>query len=235
MSPAMIEAAKRKYPAADFLCRDILREGIDLEEHFDYTVASGTFNMYDSTTMYSLLLILWTHTKRALSFNLLSSYVDYREPHPPDLPQKPERVASAFCKKWAPLSKRCPGTITEIEQLSYSLRVHDYDEEKRLTTISIMQPAYLPWPGYFNLIARADKFVYLDNVQFAKSWQNRNRILVNGQPHTLTAPVMAAGVGISTPSRTCSYRRVRSGGKSIWQRSTKPMPAIPLEASRWSR
>lgn len=54
----------------------------------------------------------------------------------------------------------------------------------------IMQPTYLPWAGYFNLMANADVFVFLDDVQFEKqSWQNRNRILLNGQSHWLTVPV----------------------------------------------
>ena len=54
----------------------------------------------------------------------------------------------------------------------------------------IMQPTYLPWAGCFNLMAMADFFVFLDDVQFEKqSWQNRNRILLNGQPHWLTVPV----------------------------------------------
>jgi hypothetical protein len=53
-----------------------------------------------------------------------------------------------------------------------------------------MQPTYMPWAGYFNLIARADVFVFLDDVQFEKqSWQNRNRVLVNGAAHWLTVPV----------------------------------------------
>ncbi len=53
-----------------------------------------------------------------------------------------------------------------------------------------MQPTYLPWAGYFNLISKADVFVFLDDVQFEKqSWQHRNRILVNGKPHWITVPV----------------------------------------------
>lgn len=55
---------------------------------------------------------------------------------------------------------------------------------------AIMQPCYLPWSGYFNLISRANKFVFLDDVQFERqSWQSRNRILLQGKEHLLTVPV----------------------------------------------
>jgi hypothetical protein len=43
--------------------------------------------------------------------------------------------------------------------------------------ITIHQPQYMPWCGYFHKMARADLFVFLDDVQFKKNeWQNRNRI-----------------------------------------------------------
>ena len=55
---------------------------------------------------------------------------------------------------------------------------------------AIMQPTYLPWAGYFNLISQADIFVLLDDAQLQKnSWHNRNRILVNHAPHWITVPV----------------------------------------------
>ena len=58
---------------------------------------------------------------------------------------------------------------------------------------AIMQPTYLPWSGYFNLIQSVDRFVFLDDVQFdRRSWQSRNRILVNGQEHLLTVPTRKA-------------------------------------------
>ena len=60
--------------------------------------------------------------------------------------------------------------------------------------IAIMQPTYLPWAGYFNLIAHADTFVFLDDVQFAaSSWQQRNRIIFNRESHTLTIPAVVKG------------------------------------------
>ncbi len=53
-----------------------------------------------------------------------------------------------------------------------------------------MQPTYLPWMGYFNLIKSSDVFVFLDDVQFAKrSWQQRNKILLHGKEKYLTVPV----------------------------------------------
>jgi hypothetical protein len=59
-----------------------------------------------------------------------------------------------------------------------------------------MQPTYLPWAGYFNLLWQADRFVFLDDVQFERqSWQCRNRILLNGEEHLLVVPVKREGLG----------------------------------------
>jgi len=60
--------------------------------------------------------------------------------------------------------------------------------------IAIMQPAYIPWIGYFDLIQRVDTFVFLDDTQFEKqSWQQRNRIWHNGDYRYLTIPVITKG------------------------------------------
>jgi hypothetical protein len=58
---------------------------------------------------------------------------------------------------------------------------------------AIHQPQYLPWLGYFDKMARADVFVFLDNVQFKKNeWQNRNRIVSSSDEgwQWLTVPVL---------------------------------------------
>lgn len=59
---------------------------------------------------------------------------------------------------------------------------------------AVMQPTYLPWIGYFDLIDQADIFVFLDNVQFSKqSWQQRNRIRTKTGLQWLTVPVFSKG------------------------------------------
>ena len=60
--------------------------------------------------------------------------------------------------------------------------------------LSAHQPAYLPWLGYFDKIARADLFVYLDSVQFEKnSYIKRNRIKTPQGALWLTIPVKMKG------------------------------------------
>ncbi len=57
--------------------------------------------------------------------------------------------------------------------------------------ISIHQPQYLPWLGYFDKIERSDVFVFLDNVQFKKNeWQNRNKIKTSEGWQWLSVPVI---------------------------------------------
>jgi hypothetical protein len=56
--------------------------------------------------------------------------------------------------------------------------------------VAIMQPTYLPYLGYFELIAQCDLFVFLDDVQFERrSWQSRNRIMTASGELMLTVPV----------------------------------------------
>ncbi len=60
--------------------------------------------------------------------------------------------------------------------------------------VSIHQPAYLPWLGYFARIAMSDAHVILDDVQFEKnSFINRNKIRTPDGCSWLTVPVKTAG------------------------------------------
>lgn len=63
-----------------------------------------------------------------------------------------------------------------------------------MKTCVIMQPTYLPWIGYFDLMDQSDVFVYLDSVQFDKrSWQQRNRLKGPHGEQMVTVPVLNKG------------------------------------------
>ena len=56
-----------------------------------------------------------------------------------------------------------------------------------------MQPYFLPYIGYYQLINAVDIFVYYDDVNFIKqSWINRNRILLNGSEYLFTLELLGA-------------------------------------------
>lgn len=56
--------------------------------------------------------------------------------------------------------------------------------------VGIMQPYFLPYIGYFQLMNAVDKYVIYDNIQYTKKgWINRNRILQNGKDVLITIPV----------------------------------------------
>ena len=63
-----------------------------------------------------------------------------------------------------------------------------------MATIAIMQPYFLPYAGYFRLIAQADLFVLYDCVQFPRrGWLHRNKLLdAQGQQQWLTLPLVPA-------------------------------------------
>lgn len=61
-------------------------------------------------------------------------------------------------------------------------------------TISIHQPNFIPWIGYFFKIYKSDTFVILDNVQFTKNgFTNRNRIKTPQGENWLTLPIIQSG------------------------------------------
>lgn len=56
--------------------------------------------------------------------------------------------------------------------------------------VAIMQPYFIPYIGYFQLINAVDVFVIYDNIQYTKrGWINRNRYLMNGRPVYITLPI----------------------------------------------
>lgn len=57
-------------------------------------------------------------------------------------------------------------------------------------TLGIMQPYFLPYLGYFQLVRAVDAFVIYDNIEFSKGgWVQRNRILLNGTDSLFSLPI----------------------------------------------
>ncbi|CAE6888095.1 hypothetical protein R69927_04652 [Paraburkholderia domus] len=59
--------------------------------------------------------------------------------------------------------------------------------------VAILQSNYIPWKGYFDLIASVDEFIVYDEVQFTKNdWRNRNKIKTANGVEWITIPVRQA-------------------------------------------
>ena len=77
--------------------------------------------------------------------------------------------------------------------------------------VSAHQPAYLPWLGYFEKIARADVFVHCDSVQFERhSFINRNKIKTQHGELWLTIPVKLENHHFS------EFRDIEINRTSLW-------------------
>jgi hypothetical protein len=56
--------------------------------------------------------------------------------------------------------------------------------------ITILQPSYIPWLGYFDQLSRVNTFVFYDDVLYTKNdWRNRNKIKTASGTAWLTIPV----------------------------------------------
>lgn len=60
--------------------------------------------------------------------------------------------------------------------------------------VAILQSNYIPWKGYFDLIAAVDEFILYDDVQYTRrDWRNRNQIKTFSGLQWLTVPVRTKG------------------------------------------
>jgi hypothetical protein len=56
--------------------------------------------------------------------------------------------------------------------------------------VAILQSNYIPWKGYFDMIAAVDEFILYDDMQFTKNdWRNRNKIKTPNGLEWLSIPV----------------------------------------------
>jgi len=60
--------------------------------------------------------------------------------------------------------------------------------------IAILQSNYIPWKGYFDMIAAVDEFILYDDMQYTRrDWRNRNQIKTPHGRQWLTVPVRVKG------------------------------------------
>jgi len=60
--------------------------------------------------------------------------------------------------------------------------------------VAIVQSNYIPWKGYFDMIAAVDEFILFDDVQYTRrDWRNRNKIKTPQGLQWLTVPVQTKG------------------------------------------
>lgn len=60
--------------------------------------------------------------------------------------------------------------------------------------IAISQSNYIPWKGYFDLIAAVDEFILFDDMQYTRrDWRNRNQINTPQGVQWLTVPIKVKG------------------------------------------
>jgi hypothetical protein len=60
--------------------------------------------------------------------------------------------------------------------------------------VAILQSNYIPWKGYFDMIAAVDEFILYDDMQYTRrDWRNRNQIKTPQGGQWLTVPVKVKG------------------------------------------
>ena len=78
--------------------------------------------------------------------------------------------------------------------------------------LAVMQPYLFPYVGYFQLVSRVDRFVFLDDVNFInRGWINRNQMLLSDSVKWFTIPVLG-----SSQNRRINELHVQADG--TWRR-----------------
>ena len=108
--------------------------------------------------------------------------------------------------------------------------------------VAMMQPAFMPWQGFFELIYRADIFILLDDFQFSvQSYHQRNRLFVNmGQAdwysvpvekNSFKSPLNTTRINESIPWRTKTVKRLlQNYGKAPFFKEIFPLIEAWLQA-----
>jgi len=82
--------------------------------------------------------------------------------------------------------------------------------------LGIMQPYFMAYIGYYQLINSVDKFIIYDNIQYTKKgWINRNRILSNNTDYLITLPLKKDSDYLNIVDRELSESWVNDKNKML--------------------
>jgi hypothetical protein len=84
--------------------------------------------------------------------------------------------------------------------------------------VAAHQPHYMPWLGYLDKLAKADRFVVMDDLQYeAQNFQNRQRLKLACGAQWLTVPLVRG----AQSERICDKQIDNTGNpRHHWQRRT---------------
>ena len=93
----------------------------------------------------------------------------------------------------------------------------------------MMQPAFLPWLGFFELISKVERFVFLDDFQFSvQSYHQRNRFFASpGKVDWQTVPVLK-GVSFGAPLNHTQIAELTPWRKKMWKKIIQNYAKAPF-------
>ena len=94
-----------------------------------------------------------------------------------------------------------------------------------------MQPYFLPYIGYWQLMAAVDTFVIYDNIKYTKKgWINRNRMLLNGEAVTFSLPLAKDSDDLDVVQRRLAdtFQRAKLLAQLVFQAHQHAMLLIAL-------
>lgn len=99
--------------------------------------------------------------------------------------------------------------------------------------VAIMQPYFLPYIGYFQLVHGVDRFIVYDNIQYTKAgWINRNRLLRDGADAMFTLPLRKGADHLDVVEREISpsFRpdKLLNQFREAYRRAPQAAPTLAL-------
>ena len=163
ITPEMTTIAKKRFPGGDFSVGNMLESTQGSGQQYDFIIASGIFYLRQNAPVEYLQTMVATMFKAAriaVAFNSLSTWFEPKDAG--EFYADPLQTVQ-FCR-----------TLTPWVCLRHDYHPRDftvflYRDRREPVIVSIMQPAYLPWLGYFHRIACSDIHVVLDDVSIDRN------------------------------------------------------------------